>query len=309
MNRTENVSRLKIWIAFGAIYFIWGSTYLAIHYALESIGPFLMMGLRSFLAGGVLYLWSTGHGEKVGREEWRPLIAIAVLFFVIGHGSLAWGQQRVPSGLAALLIASEPLWMALIERLSVRNFHLQLRQITGLIFGFAGIVLLIAPTGGWNAGDAPMLSAAAIVTGAFSWCIGAVYSRLAKTPKSNTLAAGVELMIGGIVLLVIAFLRGEVKQAWLHGITLQSTLALCYLIVFGSIIAFSAYVWLLGVTTATRISTHTYINPLIALFLGWTMADETISFRMLIAAGVIMVSVYLVLRRGSAKARSMQTSI
>jgi len=288
--------RLNTFFAFGAIYIIWGSTYLAIRYAVETIPPFLMMGSRSLLAGLILYLWGrlNGNGE-IKREHLPSLFIIGTLFFLIGHGLLAWGQQNVPSGLAAVLIASEPLWILVIEFFFIRDIRVKLKGILGLILGFAGIVFLVISTSEVSFADGSFTGSAVIILGALSWGAGAVYSRVAKLPKSAMISAGMELIIGGSLLLITGFLLNEENKIQLSAIPVRSIISLIYLIIFGSIITFSAYVWLLGQTSATRISTHTYVNPVIAVFLGWLVGGEKLTFALLIATITIIISVFLVL--------------
>jgi drug/metabolite transporter (DMT)-like permease len=283
--------------AFATVYVIWGSTYLAIRYAIETIPPFLMMGVRSILAGLVLYLWSSRDGLKISRQEWKSLVIVAILFFVCGHGLLAWAQKSVASGLAAVLIASDPLWIALIESFTVKQFHLNKKQIAGLVIGFAGMILLFLSPGDTAMANMNMFGAIVILISAITWSIGAVYSRVAKLPKAATAVAGLELIIGGIFLTAIAFLIGETSDFSIHDVSLRSGLAVAYLIVFGSIVTFTAYVWLLQITSATSVATHTYVNPLIALLLGTLLAGERFTLTMLAASGVIVVSVYLVLQK------------
>ena len=288
--------KLKTLLAFSAIYIIWGSTYLAIKYAVEAIPPFFTMGVRSLSAGLILYFWSRFRGNENLREKHLPpLFIIGTLFFLVGHGLLAWAQQHVPSGLAAVLVASEPLWIVAIESFFIRDTRVRLTGVAGLILGFTGIVFLVASTKGITSSGEDIIGSLAIVAGAFSWSIGAVYSRIANLPKSPLLTSGMELIIGGSLLLVTGFILGEGNQLQLSKLPLRSVLSLGYLITFGSVIAFSAYNWLLGHTSATRISTHTYVNPIIAVLLGWLIADEQITFALLIAAFIIIISVYLVL--------------
>jgi drug/metabolite transporter (DMT)-like permease len=292
----------KALLAFFAIYFIWGSTYLAIKYAVETIPPFLMMGTRSLVAGTVLFFWSRCRGdEQVRKEHWPSLFIIGALFFLVGHGALAWAQQRVPSGMAALLVASEPLWIALIESSAIRNFRIGLSGVIGLVLGFVGMVVLIAPNKTFGSEQVNVMGTAAILLGTLSWSSGAVYLRVAKLPKSSILTAGVELIIGGLLLYFAAFTSGEVAYMANHSVSMRSLLALGYLILFGSIVAFTAYVWLLGQTSATRVSTHTYVNPIIAVILGWAAAQEPLSLNTMIATVIIIVSVYLVLKKRSLK--------
>lgn len=290
----ERPSKARVIAAYAAVYVIWGSTYLAIRYAIETIPPFLMMGVRSILAGSVLFFWSRKSGTRVSREEWLPLVIVAILFFVLGHGLLAWAQKSVASGIAAVLIASDPLWIALIESLVIKEFRLNVRQIIGLVIGFAGIVLLFVPA---QTIRIETMGAAMILLSAISWSVGAVYSRIAKLPKAAALAAGIELILGGFFLVLIAFPLGEFQNFQLSAVSLRSFLALIYLVVFGSIVTFTAYVWLLGVTSATRVATHTYVNPVIAVFLGWALAGEQFTAMMMIASAVIVLSVYLVLQK------------
>jgi drug/metabolite transporter (DMT)-like permease len=294
--------------AFAAVYVIWGSTYLAIRYAIETIPPFLMMGVRSILAGLLLYLWSSRDGLKISRQEWKSLVIVSFLFFACGHGLLAWAQKSVASGLAAVLIASDPLWIALIESFTVKQFHLSKKQIAGLVIGFAGMILLFLSPGDAAVGGINLFGAIMILISAITWSVGAVYSRVAKLPKAATAVAGLELIIGGLFLMMVAVLIGETTDFSIRDISLRSGLALIYLIVFGSIVAFTAYVWLLKITSATSVATHTYVNPLIALFLGTVVADERFTLTMLGACGVIVVSVYLVLQKSESRSPKGRSS-
>jgi drug/metabolite transporter (DMT)-like permease len=295
-------TQFKLLAAFAAIYFIWGSTYLAIKYALEGIPPFLMMGTRSLAAGFILYLWSRGRGEeKVKRENIFPIIIIGVLFFLVGHGMLAWGQQRISSGSAALLVASEPLWIAVIEAFMVRNDRATSRTVIGLVCGFLGISFLFAPWQNLGNHHVDSLSAFAILLGTLSWSLGAVYSRVAKLPKSPALAAGLQLIVGGFLLVICGLFMGEGSRLQVEALSLRSILGLVYLIIFGSVITFTAYVWLLNFTSATRVATHTYVNPVIAVFLGWAVAGESLSLQTFVATLIIVISVYLVLDRTTQK--------
>lgn len=288
--------KLKTLLAFGAIYIIWGSTYLAIRYAVETIPPFMMIGIRSLTAGIILYLLNRFNSkEKIKRENILPMFTIGAMFFLIGHGLLAWSQQYVPSGMAAVLVASEPLWVVGIEWFFLKDTRVKLRGMLGLFLGFAGIVYLIAATTGITTSSNDFLGSSLIVVGALSWGGGAVYSRVANVPKSPMLSSGVELIFGGTMVLIASFVIGETSQFQLSQVTLRSILGLIYLITFGSVIAFGAYVWLLGHTSVTRISTHTYVNPIIAVFLGWLLANEQITAALLIATIIIIISVYLVL--------------
>lgn len=290
-------SSFKLALAFTAIYVVWGSTYLAIRVALESIPPFLMMGGRSLVAGTILILWSRLRGDASMRREHLPsLFIIGASFFLVGHGLLGWAQQYVSSGLASILVASEVLWIVLIESFVTKDSRVGVRGIAGLALGFVGLVILVASTKGIDASGNDTLASFAVIVGAISWGGGAVYSRVAKLPKSPLLAAGAELVIGGALLVLSGFLLGEFRALDIGAVSTRSLLGWLYLILFGSVLTFSAYIWLLGQTSATRISTHTYVNPVIAVFLGWLVASETISTALIVASVVILGSVYLVLK-------------
>lgn len=287
---------LKTLFAFAAIYVIWGSTYLATRYAIESIPPLMMIAVRSMTAGIILYSISKFKGkEKINRENIVPLITLGAMFFLVGHGALAWAQQYVPSGMAAVLVSAEPLWIIGIEWFFLKDTRVKRRGIVGLLLGFGGIVYLISSTSTGSISDNNVLASALIVVCTLSWGGGAVYSRVANVPKSPVLSSGMELIFGGTLVLITSFIIGEPSQFHLSQVTLKSFLGLIYLIIFGSVIAFSAYIWLLGHTSATRISTHTYVNPIIAVFLGWLLANEQITLALLIASTIIIISVYLVL--------------
>ncbi len=287
---------IKSLLAFGAIYIIWGSTYLAIRYAVETIPPFMMIGIRSLTAGIILFTISRFKSrEKIKKEHIIPLLIVGAMFFLIGHGMLAWAQQFVPSGMAAVLVASEPLWVMGIEWFFLHDIRVKLRGVLALFLGFGGIVYLIASTTGITTSNNDLIGSALIVAGALSWGGGAVYSRAARLPKAPMLSSGMELIFGGVLVFILSFLSGEFSDFHLSQLTFKSVAGLLYLIIFGSVIAFSAYIWLLGHTSVTRISTHTYVNPVIAVFLGWLLAGERITASLLAAAAIISISVYLVL--------------
>jgi drug/metabolite transporter (DMT)-like permease len=290
-------NKLKILAAFVAVYFIWGTTYLAIKYAIETIPPFMMMGMRSLLAGTVLYAWGRLRGDaNVARKELPSLILIGALFFLIGHGVLAWAQQKVPSGIAALLIASEPIIITLFEPLFTKEGRVGKRTVIGMLIGVSGITILVLPQG-LDFENSNLLGSFGILIGASSWASGAIYSRVAKLPRSPLITGGMQLLFGGTLLILMSFILGEWSDFNFSQVVVRSWLGLTYLVVFGSIITFSAYTWLLTVTSATRISTHTFINPIVAVLVGWAFGGEVLTKGMLVAAVLILISVYLVLFR------------
>ena len=294
---SQQHSKLKILAAFVAVYFVWGTTYLAIKYAIETIPPFMMMGMRSLLAGIVLYTWGRLRGDaNVVRKELPSLILIGALFFLIGHGLLAWAQQTVPSGVAALLISSEPIIITFFEPLFTKEGRVGKRTVLGMLIGVSGIAILVLPQG-LDFENANLLGSFGILIGASSWASGAIYSRVAKLPRSPLITGGLQLVFGGVLLILMSFLLGEWSDFNFSEVVSRSWLGLTYLVVFGSIITFSAYTWLLTVTSATRISTHTFINPVVAVLVGWAFGGEALTKGMLVAAVLIFISVYLVLFR------------
>jgi drug/metabolite transporter (DMT)-like permease len=290
-------SRLLIIVAFFAVYFIWGTTYLAIKYAVETIPPFLMMSMRSLSAGAVMYAWGRVRGDAdATRKELPSLVLIGFLFFLVGHGGLAWAQKTVPSGVAALLVASEPLMIALLEPLFTRQGAVGKRTLLGMLTGMAGIAVLVLPQG-FDFGNANLTGTFVILICAFSWSTGAVYSRIAKLPRSSFITGGLQLISGGVMLIVVSFLLGEWSDFTFSQVSARSWSGLVYLVLFGSVVTFSAYTWLLTITSATRISTHTFINPIVAVLVGWAFGSEALTWDILIAAVLITGSVWIVLSR------------
>jgi drug/metabolite transporter (DMT)-like permease len=285
-------------LAFGVIYLVWGSTYLAIRYAVQTIPPFLMMGMRHLTAGAVVFAYFAWRGEPwPTRPMWAAALFSAVFLFIGGHGVLAWAEQYVPSGPAALLISTEPLVMVVAARLLGQEKHTSVGTIVGLFAGIAGVGLLFGTPGLEN-----KLATAAVLLSALMWAVGAIYSR-DKTGNSVMMFAAIQMLAGGTLLLTTGLFRGE--RLHLSSVSLASAFALAYLIVFGSILAFTAYMWLLQVTTAARVGTHAYVNPVVAVALGWLIAREPISWRMIVGAVVIVGSVLLVNRSDAESKRTL----
>ncbi|MCI0708209.1 MAG: EamA family transporter [Ignavibacteriae bacterium] len=306
---SDQPNRVKLLAAFFAIYFVWGTTYLAIKYAIETIPPFMMMGMRALTAGTALYAWGRLRGgANPTKKELPSLMLIGFLFFLVGHGVLAWAQKTVPSGVAALLIASEPVLLALFEPLVTKEGRMGKRTALGMLFGLAGIAVLVVPQG-FDVENDSLLGSIAILIGTCSWASGAVYARVAQLPRSPLITSGLQLFSGGVFLVITSYLLGEWTTFSFSQVALRSWLGLAYLILFGSIITFSAYTWLLTVTTATRISTHTFVNPIVAMIVGWTFANEALTSEMLIATMLIIISVYLVLYRKKLPAEKVEDAI
>jgi drug/metabolite transporter (DMT)-like permease len=290
-------SKLILLAAFVAIYFVWGTTYLAIKYAVETIPPFLMMGMRSLIAGAVLYTWGRLRGDaNPSRKELPSLILIGFLFFLVGHGMLALAQKTVPSGVAALLVACEPIIIALFEPIFTKEGRIRKRTLLGMFIGLGGIAFLLLPQG-FDFKNANLLGSFGILIAASAWASGAIYSRVARLPRSPLITGGLQLLSGGVLLIIMSYVLREWSAFTFSTVAIRSWLGLAYLMVFGSIITFSAYTWLLSVTSATRISTHTFVNPVVAVFVGWVFAGEAITGEMLVAMVLIVISVYLILFR------------
>jgi drug/metabolite transporter (DMT)-like permease len=283
-------------LAFFAIYVIWGSTYLAIRVAIESIPPLLMMGVRHVVAGILLFAYMRARGEAAPpRSVWKPAVLAGALCFLGGHGLLAWAEQRVSSGMAALLVSLEPVIMVLLARRAKQEGSISGRTIAGLILGIAGVGVLIP----FDA-RGETVSAAAVLAGGVLWSVGAIYARGAASGVSSGMYSAMQMLAGGVLLVTVGTGFGERVQ--LSSVSLRSVVALGILIVFGSVIAFSAYTWLMRVSTAARVGTHAYVNPIIAVWLGWALGGEVVTGRMLLGATIVLASVLLVNQSESGKA-------
>jgi drug/metabolite transporter (DMT)-like permease len=287
-------------LGFAAIYLIWGSTYLGIRYAVETIPPLLMMGVRHTVAGLLVYVWARRRGTTAPtRKQWGYAAVAGLLLFLGGHGTLAWAEQRVASGLAALLCATLPLWTVLISRVDGSERKLGAKAWAGLVLGFAGVALLIGPDA--LAQHLNLLAAGVVLSSALLWAVGTGYSRRAALPESKILSAAMQMICGGSILLLAGVVAGEAGRVHAANITAKSVLALAYLIVFGSVIAFTVYTWLVSVSSPSMLSTYAYVNPVVAVFLGWSLAGEALGLRTIAAALIILAGVGLVTRaRGSA---------
>ncbi len=287
--------RWQIITAFAAVYLIWGSTYLGIRLAVETIPPFSMAGSRTIVAGAILYAWARLRGAaKPEFAHWRGAAIVGGLLLLGGNGLLSWAQQRVPSGVSALIIGSVPLWMILLEWLWHRGPRPTVGIVSGLIVGFVGLGFLIAP-GRLNSGT-PIkpLDAVVLLLAAFLWAAGSLYSRRARLPSSQLLAAAMEMLAGGALLMLAGSVTGEWARFTPAHVSAHSLAAWCYLVTFGSLIGFTAYVWLLQVASPAHVSTYAYVNPVVAVLLGWKLAGEQITSRTLLAAAAIILAVVII---------------
>jgi drug/metabolite transporter (DMT)-like permease len=289
--------RYAVLFAFLAIYVIWGSTYLAIRWAVATIPPLYTAGLRHLIAGSVLLAWCLVRGQRPTVRQIRASLIIGFFFFLIGHGSLHWAETRVPSGLAALLVATEPIWVFVLSCAAERRWRMNLLLACGVIVGLGGVALLMGHDVLQGGG---LLGAAAILLGAFSWSAGVIYARRSHLSGSPLLLSALSLLSGSAMLLVTGTLLGEARGFSLHNVTGKSWIGLAYLIFFGSIIAFTAYNWLLERYSPTVVATHTYVNPVVAVLLGWWLAAEPLTGNLMAATLLVVLAVVLV-DRGMAR--------
>jgi drug/metabolite transporter (DMT)-like permease len=305
--RPEGGIPWKIVAAFAAVYLIWGSTYLAIRFAIETLPPMLMAGVRFLAAGAVLYGWMRLRGvERPGRAQWRAAAIVGVLLLVGGNGGVVWAEQRVASGLTALIVSMVPVWVVLLEWLGPRSVRLgrpRRAVLIGVGGGLLGVVLLVGP-GDLLGGAVDPLGAGVLVMGSLSWAFGSTLSRKLPLPSSAGLGTAMEMLAGGAALLVIGLVAGEAWRLDLAGASTKSVLSLVYLSIFGSLIALSAYVYLLREVAVSKVATYAYVNPIVALLLGAAFAGEELSPRTMIAAATILGSVVLITSQRAPRAGS-----
>ncbi len=278
-------------MAYAAIYVIWGSTYLAIRIAVGAIPPLLLMGVRCTAAGLLLLAWSAARRERATAAHWRHAAVAGALMIGVTYGALAWAEQRLTSGIAALLSATSPLWLTTMQWRHVGRPGA--RTIFGLLLGLAGVAVLV---GAGTVGDVNPKAAAVLIVGTVAWAAGSLYARPPRLPLSATLGAGMPLLVGGLMLLAVSIATREWARDDVRAVSRASLWALAYLIVFGSVVAFSAYEWLLRVAPASRVATHAYVNPLVAVALGWGVGGEPITAATGAAALVIAASVAMVVK-------------
>ncbi len=279
--------------AFAAVYVIWGSTYLAIRFAIETLPPFLMAGTRFVIAGVLLHSWSRLRGDPApSRAHLAPSLMLGALFLLVGNGGVVWAEQRVPSGLAALLVAVTPAWTVLFEWAHGGGAP-SLRTLAGLAGGLVGVALLVAPSD-LAGGGVDLAGGAACLLASMSWSLGSVRSRTLRLPASPAIASSLQMLAGGGLLVFAGLATGELPRVDLAGASARSVVALAYLIVFGSLVAFTAFTWLLRVSTPSRVATCAYVNPVVAVLLGWVFAGERLGPRSLLAAAIIVLGVVLI---------------
>lgn len=287
--------------ALAIVYVVWGSTYLGIALGLETLPPFTLAGARFLVAGAILYLLAGGPRLRPDRRQWAFAALTGILLLAVGNGGVTWAQQTVPSGIASLVIASIPLWIALIDRIAFGS-RLSPTAVAGIALGFGGVALLLGPGSG---GDVDPAGGLVLLLAAIGWSVGTLLSRGQRLTVPPLAGAGMQMLCGGALLLVAAAASGELAEVDLSELSARSAGALAYLVVFGSIVAFSAYVWLLRNASTSLVATYAYVNPVVAVMLGAVFLDEAVTARTLLAGGVVVAAVALIVSsQGRARARA-----
>ncbi|MGB7070113.1 MAG: EamA family transporter [Pyrinomonadaceae bacterium] len=285
--------------AFAAVYIFWGSTYLGIKYAIQTLPPFLMAGTRFAFAGSLLYLWSrfSKDYEKPTLAHWRTSFIVGTLLLLGGNGGVVLAQHYISSSMTALLVATEPLWIVVLSWQWLKSGRPNWKVALGLLIGFAGVSLLISGRGSSDAstGDTGQwIGVFAVIGGAISWAAGSIYGLRSSVPKSSAMTAGMQMLSGSVSLLIVGLVRDELSTFDPSAVSSSSVFAFVYLIIFGSLIGFTAYSWLLKNAQPSMVATYAYVNPVIAVLLGWTIAGESLTGQMIIGTFIVVVSVVLV---------------
>jgi drug/metabolite transporter (DMT)-like permease len=295
MTDSNITPRWQIVTALALVYVIWGSTYLGIRFAIETLPPFLMAGSRFVVAGAILFAWVWFKTpDRPTMIHWRSSLIVGGLLLMGGNGMVTWAEEKVPSGLAALMIGGTPLWIVSLNWLFFGGTRPNRVMALGLVIGLSGLLLLIGPKNLTGDGDLDPIRIGAILLASLSWSTGSLYSRKAALPASPLLGTAMEMLCGGALLLVLGTLAGNWSDLHLDAVSFKSAISWVYLSLFGSLVAFSAYIWLLHHTTPARAASYAYVNPVVAVFLGWALADEAISLRTVVAAAIIIGSVALI---------------
>lgn len=286
----------RLYAAFAAVYVVWGSTYLAIRFAVETLPPLLMAGARFVLAGGILLLWTRLRdrgAEGPTATDWKTGLISGFLLLLCGNGGVVWAEQRVPSGIAALLVAVVPLWMVLLDWMRPGGRRPPALVFVGLALGLAGLGLLVGRDA-LDSGEVSLSGAVVLILASLAWAAGSLYTKHAPRASSSLHGAGTQMIAGGLCLAVAALVAGEPSRMDLAHASSRSILGFLYLVTFGSLIGFTAYFYLLEHTTAAKAATYAYVNPVVAVLLGWAFANEPITARTLGAAAVILAGVAII---------------
>jgi drug/metabolite transporter (DMT)-like permease len=302
-DRHEASNQSLVWAAFAAVYVIWGSTYLAIRVGDESFPPLIVAGIRHLVFGLIAFpilVWKTK--ARPTWAEWRGTTVTGFLLLVVGNGGVCLAEERVPSGIAALLVATVSLWMVLIDWLRPNGARPVPRVLIGIVLGFAGLALLVGPKHLGGSGRIDPVGVAILAVGSFAWACGSIYAKHGPMPSSPLLGSAMQSITGGVILWIAAGFTGEIGALHVGMVSTRSWIAVTYLVFVGSMIGFSSYLYILKHSTATRVATYAFVNPIVALFLGWLLLNEAITLRTILASGVILAAVLLVITAPHPKA-------
>jgi len=294
----EPRARWKTLLAFGVIYFVWGSTFYAIRVGVSEVPPLLLAAMRFLAAGLALTAWTLARRERLpARREWASVLLLAFLMFAVDYGLLFWAEQRVPSGLAAVMLATIPAFMALSEIVLLRTQRLTPRLALALAIGVAGVAVLVSHS--LHLGGAPIAAAGAValLIGAVTWSIASTLTRILPLPASKGMTAGTEMLAGGVMLMAASALSGEFHGFHLSAVSAGAWFALAYLVVAGSIVGFTAYLWLIHHESPTRVGTYAYVNPVVAVLVGYFLGGEPLGPRTLAGTACVLASVVMITRR------------
>jgi drug/metabolite transporter (DMT)-like permease len=295
MEGTTQRPTWKTLLAFAIIYFVWGTTFLAIRVGVREVPPFALAAMRFLISGLVLYGWMIAHGERSPtRRQWTSAFVLAILIFVLDYGLLFWAEQRVPSGIAAVMMATIPVFMALSEIIFLRTQRLTVRLALALLIGIGGVAVLMSRS--LNLGGAPIdrAGAMALIVASVSWSVSSALTRKLPLPSSKVMSSGAQMLAGGVLLALTAAALGELRDFHPGSISSGVWLALLYLIVAGSIIAFTAYVWLIHHESPTKVGTYAYVNPVVAVLVGYFLGGEVLGLRTILGTTLVLVSVVVI---------------
>ena len=285
----------KTLLAFAIIYFVWGSTFLAIRVGVREVPPFLLAAMRFLVAGLVLYGWMIARGERSPtRRQWTSASLLAILIFVLDYGLLFWAEQRVPSGIAAVMMATIPVFMALSEIIFLRTQRLTVRLALALLIGIAGVAVLMSPWLSLSGAPIDPVGAVALIIASMSWSVASALTRKLPLPPSKVMSSGAQMLAGGVFLALTAASLGEFRNFHPSTVSRGAWLSLLYLIVAGSIIAFTAYVWLIHHESPTKVGTYAYVNPVVAVLLGYLLGGEALALRTILGTAFVLISVVVI---------------
>jgi drug/metabolite transporter (DMT)-like permease len=295
LEATSHRPQWKTLLAFGMIYFVWGSTFLAIRIGVHEVPPLLFAAMRFFVAGAVLYGWMIAHGERSpDRRQWMGSFIMALLIFVFDYGLLFWAEQHVASGIAAVMMATIPVFMALSEIVFLKTRRMTVQLALALVIGMGGVAVLMSRSFPLGGAAIDRTGAVALIFASMSWSVASVLSRKLPLPRSKVMSSGAQMLAGGVLLAIVAFAVGETRAFRPEAVSSAAWFSLVYLIVAGSIIGFTAYVWLIHHESPTKVGTYAYVNPVVAVLIGYFFGGETLGLRTILGAAFVLVSVVLI---------------